>query len=351
MRVLKEDTFEQAVARDADVVKFKGDVEEALDEALENAEDAQITGSTEYDNILLIGGAGVGKTSRARAWASLNHINLVYLDAKQLDETDLGGALAPDLKKGKAVKLSTDTLDLLDKPNSVLFLDELNRARANIRGTLLSLINEHYIYDAHQEGGLRKFDNLLFTIAAINPPNAAFANVDRLDPAELGRFRSIHIYADKKNVLDHLNDVFNKEIEKTQNSNAPEDKKNKILKKYEGRKNIAEIILKNSQFDFDGEEEEEAANLADSPSCSPRSFTRSLTASNGTKDDFIKKFKQECGEAKVPVITSILANYKDIDDKANSVFKDDKGEDIAPGFAEKEDSIFDRLVKNGTISA
>ena len=346
MRVLKEDTFEQAVARDADTVKYTGDIEKALDRALKNAIRGKKYGSKSFDNILLIGGAGIGKTSRASSWADANNLNLVYLDAKSLDETDLGGALAPDLQKGKAVKLSTDTLDLLDEPNSVLFLDEYNRARPNIRGTLLSLVNDHYIYDAHQEHGMRKFDNLLFTIAAINPPNASFANVDKLDPAELGRFRNIHVYADKRQQLSYLDNYFDKQIANAQKENDAE-----AVKEYQGMKAISQKILKSSQFDFDGEEEEEEANLADRPSCNPRSFTKALEASDGTKDDFIEIFEQECGETKVPVIKNILADYKDIDDKANSVFKDDKGEDVAPGFAKKEDSIYDILHKKGLVSA
>ena len=344
MKVLKEDTLENAVARDAQKVTFKGDVEAALDRALKVARDNAILGESEYDNVLLIGGQGVGKTARATSWAKERGINLVYVDAKSLDETDLGGALAPDLKNGKAVKLSTDTLDLLDKPNSVLFLDELNRARPNIRGTLLSLVNDHYIYDAHGEGGRRSFPNMLFTIAAINPPNMAFPNVDQLDPAELGRYRQVEVVANKRQHLGYLENKFDKNIKAAQKAGNDQ-----LAKELAGKKALAQKIVSDKRFDYDGEQEEYEAAQAGFPSLSPRTFTKALVASDGTKDDFLNIIQTMFVPETVSKLEQILSDYVDVDDKANSVFKTDDGEEVAPGFAKKQNSLFDTLMGSGIL--
>lgn len=344
MKVLKEDTLENAVARDAEKVTFKGDIEAALDRALKVARDNATLGESEYDNILLIGGQGVGKTARATSWAKERGINLVYVDAKSLDETDLGGALAPDLKNGKAVKLSTDTLDLLDKPNSVLFLDELNRARPNIRGTLLSLVNDHYIYDAHGEGGRRSFPNMLFTIAAINPPNMAFPNVDQLDSAELGRYRQVEVVANKRQHLGYLENKFDKNIKAAQKAGNDQ-----LAKELAGKKALAQKIVSDKRFDYDGEQEEYEATQAGFPSLSPRTFTKALVASDGTKDDFLNIIQTMFVPETVSKLEQILSDYVDVDDKANSVFKTDDGEEVAPGFAKKQNSLFDTLMSSGIL--
>lgn len=344
MKVLKEDTLENAVARDAEKVTFKGDIEAALDRALKVARDNATLGEDEYDNILLIGGQGVGKTARATSWAKERGINLVYVDAKSLDETDLGGALAPDLKNGKAVKLSTDTLDLLDKPNSVLFLDELNRARPNIRGTLLSLVNDHYIYDAHGEGGRRSFPNMLFTIAAINPPNMAFPNVDQLDPAELGRYRQVEVVANKRQHLGYLENKFDKNIKAAQKAGNDQ-----LAKELAGKKALAQKIVSDKRFNYDGEQEEYEAAQAGFPSLSPRTFTKALVASDGTKDDFLNIIQTMFVPETVSKLEQILSDYVDVDDKANSVFKTDDGEEVAPGFAKKQNSLFDTLMSSGIL--
>lgn len=346
MKVLREDTLEQAVARDAEKLAFNGDVESTLDRAYKTALKNKKLGTSNYDNILLVGGQGVGKTARATSWAQRNGINLVYVDAKSLDETDLGGALAPDLKNGKAVKLSTDTLDLLDKPNSVLFLDELNRARPNIRGTLLSLINDHYIYDAHNESGKRKFPNMLFTIAAINPPNMSFTNVDKLDPAELGRFRQIQVIANKKQHLSYLESEFDKNI-----ATAQKDGDTELVTELQREKALAQKILTDKRFDYDGEEEEYNADQAGYTSLSPRTFTNTLFTSDGTKKDFIDTAKTVFMPETVAKLENILADYKDIDDKANSVFKDENGEEVVPGFAKKQENAWDKIMNSGILDA
>ncbi len=128
-------------------------------------------------------------------WARKNGINLVSKKCATMDETDLGGAMSPDTEnKGVAQRLTTDDFDSLDKPNSVLFLDEYNRARAEVRTPLMELINNHIIPDNRHASGNRFLPNFLFTIAAINPPNGRY-NTDEMDDAENTRFSHVNVIA------------------------------------------------------------------------------------------------------------------------------------------------------------
>ena len=47
------------------------------------------------------------------------------------------------------------------RPNSVLFLDELNRATKNVRGTLLKLIGERIIPDGNEPDGFKHLTNMI----------------------------------------------------------------------------------------------------------------------------------------------------------------------------------------------
>ena len=51
----------------------------------------------------------------------------------------------------------------------------------------------------------------------------------------------------------------------------------------------------------------------------------------------------------VSKLEQILSDYVDVDDKANSVFKTDDGEEVAPGFAKKQNSLFDTLMGSGIL--
>lgn len=350
---LNEDTFGGAVERDAQqlnatpaAVGAKGDVEQALDRALKTNQRMLKRGRREFMNILLVGGAGVGKTSRVRAWCQENGLNMYALDCKTLDTTDLGGAIYPvmddDGKNGKAVKLVTSMLDQLDKPNSVLFLDEYNRARSDVRGTLLTLVNDHVLTTPGVEGGERFFPNMLFTIAAINPPNAAFQNVDELDPAEQSRFFQVNVIADNRNQLRFLEKEYKKEMEIAEEEGDMEE-----YTEVSGRLKLAQTLLKDRRFSFDGDEEEAEAARDHTAILNPRSLTKALEICDGTKEDLLAVWDSQCNPKKKPMVELILENYTDVEDKANSVFKDSNpfgDEEI--GFKKKEPSLWDTISKN-----
>ena len=147
----------------------------------------------DFPNILLIGDAGFSKTAATKEWAQKNGINLVYKDAKTMNPADLGGIVARDADDPRyATRLgSSEFAKSLSKPNSVLFLDEYNRAKQEMRGSLLTLVQDHVIWDPNAEGEQGYLENFLFTVAAINPANSAYAGAKPLDPAERSRFKRV----------------------------------------------------------------------------------------------------------------------------------------------------------------
>lgn len=123
-----------------------------------------------HANLLVVGPAGTGKTARIKQWATRNNINLVSVDAKTLDPSDLGGMIARKLMDdGSAsnyvTKLGNTEFDVLDTPHSVLFLDELNRAPQDVTGSLLTLIQEHRVPDPESKSKTKILGGMLFTVA------------------------------------------------------------------------------------------------------------------------------------------------------------------------------------------
>lgn len=169
-----------------------------LDRALAKSKTKKARGDEYNANILIIGLPGSSKTRTVEGWAAANGCYLHYLDAKNPDIQLLisGGAYtykdtdpetgAEVTKIGAAYSDALAPLDL--NKNSILFLDELNRQiRDGLRGSLLSLVAGHYVQGAGP-GGKHYFNNLLFTIAAINPKTPNETGVVELQDAESRRF-------------------------------------------------------------------------------------------------------------------------------------------------------------------
>lgn len=350
IKKLNEDTLENAVKRDAEQAakdidhevavdgNKKGQVEKALDKLLKTNRRLVKANSGEFVNLLLIGRAGVGKTAVVSQWAENNGINLIQKDAKSLDPTDLGGIIAKDdLHPGKAMRLSNSEFDKLDAANSVLFLDEFNRAPMDVRGSLLTLVNNHLINDADEDTGVRKLKGFLFTVAAINPPNANY-NTDALDIAERSRFKQLFVEAEPDVLLQHLVKRFGKEEQLADDEEE--------AKEARGRIRLATAILTNKEFSFDDETEEERVTDADpsAPILNPRSFTLCLEACDGTKEDLLHEWNSFCNRDKKAMVQRILADYKDKDDKANEVFKRYKGgKEVKSAFGKSGPDYFDQL--------
>lgn len=330
-----------AVLDDPDVYSGDGDIEKALDRSLVVARRTIKSGGKDYPNLLFIGNAGTGKTGRIRDWAKKNNVNLVIVSAATMDDTDLGGALAPDLKTGTAQKLASVQFDELGNvPDSVLFLDEWNRAPASVRGTLLTLIQDHTVPDPREKGSQRKLKNFLFTVAAINPADANY-NTDRLDDAELGRVRKLYISGDKLNTLGYIRHEWKKAIAKA----ADADEKREL----EGQLKLAETIISHKDFSFDNKDDIERSHEAEEEDAgnglilNPRTFTNLLHYCNGTKEDLLNLWNDYCNSNKKTIIENILANYVDVDDKANAALKNDTDSSVFKSKQSSLDALKQRL--------
>ena len=320
IKVLTEDTLEQAIKSqtgldNAEIV-YKGDIEKALDQALRTNRRANKRGTGEYVSILLVGHAGTGKTARVKQWCKENGLHLVQKNAQTMDIADLGGLYAPNETKTRAINLPNGAFDELNQPNTVLFLDEFNRANSQVRFTLAQLIDEHKVPDATEEGSYHYFNNLQLVIAAINPADYGVYNTEPLDIAELNRFRQVQVTPDKLAVKNYLNKFYDEQMDLDM-----EDSDEESYKENQGRKNLANTILSSREFEFDDNEDIQAAAEGGYSILSPRSFTRALEMSDGTKDEFLDLWNSMANPNKKGMIERILNNYQDIDDKANSVFK------------------------------
>lgn len=296
------------------------ELDDALRIALKKAKKGLVEGRT---NVLLIGRAGTGKTARANQWAQSRGIHLYNVDAKTLDATDLGGIAARSADNpNRSIKLSSDEFNALDQPNSVLFLDEFNRAPSDVRGALLELVNNHTVNDIDAPSGKRVLTNFLFTIAAINPPNTVY-ETDPLDVAELSRFQRLDVEGDPLALLKYLTKVYEQEIEESKQDGDDED-----VIEGEGKLKLVNTILKNPEFAYDDDEEEFEQRENQLPVLNPRSFQNVIEASRGKKDILLAKWSSYCNPSKKVMIENILSDYTDVEDKANDAlnrYAKDKG--------------------------
>ena len=312
--------LEAEVAR----VESQNQVDKVLDRSLKIAKRKQKSGDTgDFPNILLVSDAGFGKTDMVRQWAKKNGINLVQKNLGTMGPEAFGGIVARDADDPRyATRLGTnEMIKALEKPNSVLFLDEYNRSKTEVRSAVLTLVQNHMVWDPTEENQEKFLDNFLFTVAAINPPNAAYKGAKEMDPAEQSRFYTVNMQPDPMEHLKYLRSVYNKKIEETDDSEEKLEYKRKLA--------LAETILNNPRFTYDSAVDIEENQ--DNPSYKPlnyRSFKMALDYSDGTKDDFLDVWNHYCNPRKKRVIEDILGDYVDIDDKANDALKDDSESDV-----------------------
>ncbi len=334
------------VLEDPDVYSGDGDIEKALDRSLVVSQRNIKSGRGDYPNLLFIGNAGTGKTGRIKSWARKNKINLVIVSAATMDDTDLGGALAPNLAAGTAQKLASTQFDELGNvQNSVLFLDEWNRAPATVRGTLLTLIQDHTVPDPRVKGSQRFLPNFLFTVAAINPVGVDY-ETNKLDDAEMGRVRVLNIRGDKLVTLGYIKHTWNKQIAATSD---PEAKK-----ELEGQLALADKLIRDKRFNFDDQVDiTRSHQAADEDSgnglvLNPRSFTNLLAYCDGTKDDLISLWNDYCNSNKKSIIEDILADYEDVQDKANDALAQGTDSNVFASKADRIQDLADKLFKKAS---
>lgn len=340
-KILGEDVTVDQAARDVEaeeVVEAEDDeITEALNDSLRTARRKQRAGATnDFPNILLVSEPGFAKTSVVKQWAKENGVNLVYFDAKSVNASDFSlPRLDPDDSRYTSM-VGSKVFHVLDKPNSVLFLDEFNRARADVRGTLLTLIQDHTVWDPSAEDGQRFLSNFLFTVAAINPPSYKNKNAQRLEPAEMGRFETVAITGNPRQHLSYLTKVYTEEA----NSAEDEAEKQESL----GRLELAKALLTHKLFKYDSSADIEDMSDSEAP-VSYRTVKLALDGSDGTKNSFLKKYRRFTNDKAANTAEQILANYVDIQDKATQALKDAEAEEDEDGVF-GSDSSWDKLKRS-----
>ena len=322
-KLLGEDVTIDKAARDLEAETARAEsqtqVDKILDRSLKIAKRKQRSGDTgDFPNVLLVSDAGFGKTDMVRQWAKKNGINLVQKNLGTMGPEAFGGIVARDADDPRyATRLGTnEMIKALEKPNSVLFLDEYNRSKTEVRGAVLTLVQNHMVWDPTEENQEKFLDNFLFTIAAINPPNAAYKGAKEMDPAELSRFYTKNLQPDPMEHLKYLRSFYNQKIEEAEDDEEKLEYKRKLA--------LAEKVLTSPRFNYDSALDIEENQ--DNPSYKPlnyRSFKMALDYSDGTKEDFLDVWNHYCNPKKKNIIEDILSKYVDIDDKANDALKQD----------------------------
>lgn len=203
-------------------------------------------------NILITGLPGSGKTAIVEQWASARGIVLcpVMAGEKDLDAT-LNGFAVDDVTKNddntnnhKIIRSHSTALDPLEKPRSVLFLDEFNRADYGTRSLLLTLINSHKVID-------REFPEMLFTIACINPAVDSDPGATELLDAEKSRFIQHYQWdSTPERALKYLRGYLKEILDATD----PNDEDYALLYRTNAYKlNLAIKLLSDRRFRFDDE--------------------------------------------------------------------------------------------------
>ena len=322
-KLLGEDVTIDQAARDLEASKARAEsqnqVDKVLNRSLKIAKQMQRSGDTsDFPNVLLISDAGFGKTDMVRQWAKKNGINLVQKNLGTMGPEAFGGIVARDADDPRyATRLGTnEMIKALEKPNSVLFLDEYNRSKTEVRGAVLTLVQNHRVWDPTEENQEKFLHNFLFTVAAINPPGANYKGAKELDAAKNSRFYSVNMQPDPMEHLKYLRSFYNQKLENAEDDEEKLEYKRKLA--------LAEKILTNPRFTYESSIDIE--ENSDKPSYKPlnyRSFKMALDFSDGTKDDFLDVWNHYCNFNKKRVIEDILGDYVDIDDKANDALKAD----------------------------
>lgn len=285
-----------------------------------------------YYNVILQGLPGYAKTATTNAFCKKYKLNLVKVDASTLAKETIGGIPYPKKElDGRLTQapVASKIWDALDKPKSVLFLDEFNTATPDIMGSLLKLINDHEL-PAHVEdenGNLvktmKKFPNLLFTVIAANPYHPdLFPNNTDLTMAMSSRFaRNASVGPDNIQFLKYVSELYSSILALPL---APDR-----YAMYAGQFEIAKALLTNKKFHFDELDnhiEIVKARARDYRTYSPlnyRSFMLQLTMSDGTKADFLSIIRSGSSgfvQQTKDMIDTVLANYTDKPTTGNNVF-------------------------------
>ena len=238
----------------------QSELTDKLDDCLANAMVAHASGTHDGVDLLVCGLPGSGKTGITKQWAKDRGVNLFYLNAKNDDlGAILNGFPVDTIEKDadgndvhRVARSFSKSLDRLDEPKSVLFLDEFNRADPKLRAVLLSLINEHVV-DGDGDDGFRHFNNLLFTVACINPSVPTDPGAMDLNDAEMSRFVDT---LDWDSTVDGAIKYINFHLNKLLKALKPDDENYAFMYvRYNKILNLARALLTDYRFEFDSRDD------------------------------------------------------------------------------------------------
>lgn len=334
------------VEQSKEIVRTKTEIEEALDDLLEESEETNANGGHgNYPTLLIEGEAGIGKTSVVRQWCSEHGFNFFEYDLRQASPESFEGIVDSDPEDPFFLtrRISKELLIPLSKPNTVMFLDEYNRARTDIRQKLLGLILNHEMnvpmpyndfekckkfyapYGELQSRGTLYFPNLLFVVCAQNPYSIRYSGTYELDTAESDRMVKITPEVNHQSVAEYFDRLFGGYIK-----TAEERGDTKGVIKNKNRLGMAKALLNDSEFFFDTPQERDKIYDEEGSSgktLTPRSLEAVLRACDGTVAGLLKKWDSYCNRRKKSMVETILGKYTEVQDEANAAL--DGGSDSA----------------------
>lgn len=291
-----------------------------LDDCLANALANHAAGTHDGVDLLITGLPGSGKTGITKQWAKDRDVKLFYLNAKNDDlGAILNGFPVDTIEKDadgndvhRVTRSYSKSLDALDEPKSVLFLDEFNRAAPKLRAVLLSLINEHVV-DGDGPDGFRHFDNLLFTVACINPSVPTDPGAMDLNDAEMSRFVDSMDW-DSKTDDAHRYLVFH--VNKLLKALDPADENYAFFYiRYSKILNLTNALLGDYRFEFDSRDDLLDLFNDKAKMLNQRAITDALMAHGYNKDKFLNwvdKYSKFLEKDKT-MIHDILDSYVELD--------------------------------------
>jgi hypothetical protein len=332
----------------------KNRITEVLDFAFADASMDKASGIRPSANILIDGLPGSGKTAIVSDWAEAKGCNLVYVNAKNKDlDAFLNGYPVPVDNPSARSKKSVDqaysaAINALDEPNSILFLDEFNRAPSDIRASLLTLINEHKV-SGDTKKGYRYFKELLFSVACINPSIPTDEGAMPLNDAEKSRFTpglSLIYDSNTKDAISYVRLRYKQRIEKIP-KDLPKAQREMLFRKWSCAEHMLLFILSDRKFAFDDRKLDTLNSLAsqDATMLNQRSLIEAIEKYAYMGKNFVIRMlslnvgKDEPLEAKAfshekrSMLLEILMKYQDpqIDIPADfhkGVAEEDDAEDI-----------------------
>lgn len=300
-------------ADDNDALGTENVMTRLLDRALKYAQKSKFEQTHSIGNVLISGLPGSGKTAIVYDWAKARGLNIVYINAKDNDlEAFINGFTVRDDENRKHVtKAYSNALDKLKKPNTVIFLDELNRqTKDQVRGALLTLINEHAIQGEGEDGRF-VFNTILFTIACINPSLRTDKGAAKLFQAERTRYiyKMKDAHSDPNTTDDFLKKLYDKLIKRL---NPKHPRYAEVLESFLRIQHLGRYIVNHHLFQYDGMDVAEERDYEEEDLFNQRMFTEILKESNGDVDTFKEYLQYYSGLAQEvnEMLMNILDTYR-----------------------------------------